>query len=301
MRPLFKSFATIAMGVLLVAGSGARSAFAVEILDDPAHFGDLSAAAMQTSNALCWELHRYHQQQPEYAVLYRDAKEIWNQAGALNNALQMGPVETAIANQQVARMSELLANIEKGMSKWGDGVRPAPPAQVVERRNMVVTPGVGVNVPFFGGFRIGTPRVAVAEDVVVSAPTNQRAIHPNGHGSRRSLERQLSLLKIAVANLTEDLGVPAVAPPPSPVQGPTPVDNPNGPPSPTGAPTPVGGPTPVRAPTPVSEPGAALPKASPVVPQPALPSSTSPQDEGRVIKVVPSTAKKTIEPPAVNK
>lgn len=275
MRSLLQRSCLFALSTLVVCGASSRPVSATEILDDPAHFTELSSSVVQTANTLCWELHRFHQQQPDFPVLYRDSKEIWSQASMLQDALQNGPVDSAVATQQIAKMTMLLGNVEKGMSKWGDGIRPVN--EVVARRGVVVSPrgGVGVNVPFFG-FRIAAPRIAVADEVIVPGPANRQAIHPNGHGSRRSLDRQLLAVKTALANLSEDVGVPVA------VQGPTPV------------------PTELN-PAPAANPLPEAPRPQPPVPQSAvpdskLPNSTAVPEEGTVIKVVPSSAKKTDSP-----
>lgn len=276
MRSLPMSWTFLLASAVLSWGVPSHPASAAEILDDPAHFTELAANTIRTANALCWELHRFHQQQPEFPMLYRDAKEIWSQAGALQNALQAGPVDSAVANQNIARMTTLLGGIEKGIAKWGDGVRPTP-ADVVERRGVVVTPrgGVGIDVPFFG-LRLAAPRIAVAEEVVVPTPLNRRAIHANGRGSRRSLDREVFALKTALGYLAEDVSVPAIPP------GPTPV--------------------PLNAdPTPAAADVIPLaPRPQPQIQQPVLPDSSSSQQEGTVLKVLPSSVKKP-DAPAVNK
>ena len=276
MRPQMKSWAFLALSAVLCWGTATQSASATEILDDTSHFTELTNSAMQTANTLCWELHRYHQQQPDFPVLYRDAKEVWTQASTLQNALQNGPVDAAVAKQQIGRMTSLLVNIEKGTAKWGDGVRPVPAGDVVRRNVVVQRGGYGVNVPYFG-FRLAAPRVAVAEEVVVPAPANRNAIHPNGRGSRRSLDREIFAVKTALANLSEDIAIPAV----------------------------TSGTTPVPADALPIAPNAdtlpAAPRPQPPVPQPAVqlptvPDTSATPDEGTVIKVVPSSARKNDTP-----
>lgn len=192
--------ACLSAGWLLTSSFGVCAA---EIVDDPRHIAELAAYANQTSNSFCWELHRFHQQQPDYPIVYRDAKEIWNLSAQLRDQLQLGPSNTPEIGQQVARMNALYGEIEKLTAKWGDGVRPAPlPGENVERR-VVVRPGPGVNVPYLG-FRISAPRVGIAEEVIV--PAAPRVHHPNSRGSRRSLERELFAVKTSLSYLTEDVG-----------------------------------------------------------------------------------------------
>ena len=247
-----------------------RSASAAEIIEDPIHISELAVYTQQTANSVCWELHRFHQQQPDYPFAYRDAKEIWSLAGMLRDQLQAGPVDSANAAQQLARMNMLLTGIEKATAKWGDGLRPAPlPAELMERRGVVVGPGagVGVNVPFFG-IRLSAPRIAVADEVVAVPAPPHRAFHPNSRGSRRSLEREIFTLRTALAYLTEDANLTiAVAPPAD---------------APPGTPTPI-------APT-------ALPPASPPRPAPVQPSNGP--DLESPVKVFPSSAATPVSPAA---
>ncbi|MGE5191169.1 MAG: hypothetical protein ACM3U2_01625 [Deltaproteobacteria bacterium] len=188
----------------------ARRAIAVDVLDDPVQIDERAAQLLQTSNSLCWEMYRYHQQQPDYRASYRAAKDIWSRAGDLRDALRTGPVETQALVQQVTQMNETFAQLEKSLSKWGDGDRSLVPAGGGGPQT-VVTPGVGVDLPFVG-VRVGGPRYVVADD---GAPQLQRLkLHPNSPGSRRSLERELAAVKVALRYLQEDAGMAAEPPAP---------------------------------------------------------------------------------------
>ena len=80
--------AAIGAGGLLAVLMLPRTGFAVDIIDDPVQIDEQAAQVVQTSNSLCWELHRYHQQNPDYPQAYRAAKQLWAQAGALRDALR---------------------------------------------------------------------------------------------------------------------------------------------------------------------------------------------------------------------
>jgi hypothetical protein len=195
---------TTAAGVLAVLMC-ARPVLAVDVLDDPVQIDERAAQLLQTSNSLCWEMYRYHQAQPEYRAMYRAAKDIWARVGELRGALRAGPVETEALVQQVAQMNETFAQLEKTLSKWGDGDRSqVPAAGGGGQRTVVTTGGVGVDVPFVG-VRIGGPRYVVTDD---GLPQLERLrLHPNSPGSRRSLERELAAVKVALQYLQEDAGI----------------------------------------------------------------------------------------------
>lgn len=227
-------------GLRTAAGAGcwlavmwlATPVFAVDIIDDPVQIDDRAAQVAQTANSLCWEMHRYHQQKPDFRQNYRTAKEIWSRANELREALRAGPVETELLGQQVAQMNDLFAQLEQNLVKWGDGDRSLVPLNGGMRT--VVTPGVSVNIPFVG-VQVGGPRVITEEGPPL---LDRRRLHLNSRGSKRSLERELAALKTAVGYLVEDAGVtvtpPAPAPgpgtaPPAPAAGPVPNPPPEGP------------------------------------------------------------------------
>jgi hypothetical protein len=207
------------LAVLMLAGTG----FAVDIIDDPIQIDERTADVVQTSNSLCWEMHRYHRQNPDYGQAYRTAKQLWSQAGELRAALRAGPVETESLVQQVAQMNENLAQVERTMSKWGDGDRSLAPLNSGPGMRTVVTPGVSVNIPFVG-VQVGGPRYVVTEDGTPAL--ERRRLHPNSRGSKKSLERELAAVRVAVNYLMEDSGGSIEANPPAPgnpgVKGPVP-------------------------------------------------------------------------------
>ncbi len=207
--------------------------FAVDIIDDPVQIDERVSQLIQSSNELCWEMHRFHQQQPDYREAYGSAKELWTQAGQLRDALRAGPIETDVLIQESTRMNELLSQIEKSLSKWGAGDRSLAAVNGGPGVRTVTAPGVEVDIPFVGGIRVGGPQVVVNDEV---PPQLERLrLHVNSHGSRRSLERDFAAVRIAMVYLLEDAGVsiPAGAPvklgqvgavpvSPKPAIGPTP-------------------------------------------------------------------------------
>jgi hypothetical protein len=188
------------LAVLMLSGIG----FAVEIIDDPIQIDERAADVVQTSNSLCWEMHRYHRQNPDFSPTYRAAKQLWSQAGELRNALRAGPVETEALARQVAQMNENLAQVEQSLARWGDGDRSQVPLNSGTTLRTVVTPGVSVNVPFVG-VQVGGPRYVVTEDGPPAL--ERRRLHPNSRGSKKSLERELAGVRMAVNYLMEDAGV----------------------------------------------------------------------------------------------
>jgi len=215
-----------AVGGFLLTLAAATPAFAVDILDDPLQIDERAAQIVQTSNSLCWEMHRYHRRQPDYAPAYRTVKDIGSRAGEIRNALQAGPVETEVLLQQVAQMNDGFKRLEQMLSRWGDGDRSSIPMNGGPGTRTIVTPGVAVDLPFIGV--VGSPRVAVVEDDDGAPALARRRVHPNSHGSKRSLERELAAVKMAVGYLLEDAGVSGEPLPPAPgTASPTgPVPNP---------------------------------------------------------------------------
>ena len=176
---------------------------AVDIIDDPMQIDERAAELVETSNSLCWEMHRYHQRQPDYAATYRAAKEIWSRAGELRNALRAGPIETEVLLRQCNEMNEIFAQVEKTMSQWGPGDRSSVALNGGPGQRTVVTEGAGVNLPLIG-IRVGRPQLVVVDD---GPPQLERLrLHPNSRGSKRSLERELVSVKVALSYLLEDAG-----------------------------------------------------------------------------------------------
>jgi hypothetical protein len=201
------------VGCVVVVLALARPGFAVEIIDDPIQIDERAADVLQTSNLLCWEMHRYHRQNPDFAPAYRAAKQLWSQAGAMRDALRAGPAETEALVQQVAQMNDNLQQVEGFLAKWGDGDRSLVPMTNGGTPRTVLSPGVGVSVPFVG-VQIGGPRYVVTDD---GPPTlERRRLHPNSRGSKRSLERELAAVRTAMNYLMEDAGVSGEANPPVP-------------------------------------------------------------------------------------
>jgi hypothetical protein len=201
------------VGVMAVLGS-ARAAQAVDIVDDPVQIDERAAQVVQAANSLCWEMYRYHQQTPDYPQEYRTAKDLWRQAGALRDALQNGgPLETEVMLQQVSQMNDLFVRLDQDLSKWGDGDRSQVPMIGGSNARTVVTDGVVVDIPFIG-VQVGSPRLAVVDDG--SPALQRRRLHPNSHGSKRSLEREVASVKLAMSYLLEDAGVSGNPPTPAP-------------------------------------------------------------------------------------
>ena len=203
-----------AVGGFLLTMTAATPGFAVDIVDDPMQIDERAAQIVQTSNSLCWEMHRFHQQQPGYPQAYRTAKDVWSRAGEMREALRAGPVETEVLMQQVAQMNDGFKQLEQTLSRWRDGDRASIPMNGGPSSRTIVTPGVSVDIPFIGVF--GSPRVAVVDDDDGPPVLMRRRLHPNSHGSKRSLERELTAVKAAVSYLLEDVGVPSGPMPPAP-------------------------------------------------------------------------------------
>ena len=206
-----------AVGGFLLTLTVATPGLAVDILDDPLQVDERAAQIVQTSNSLCWEMHRYYRQQADYAQAYRTAKDVWARAGELRDALRAGPVETEALMQQVTTMNENFRQLEQTLAKWGDGDRSSIPMNGGPGSRTVVTPGVSVNLPFIGV--VGSPRVAVVDDDDGPPALIRRRVHPNSHGSKRSLERELAAVKVAVSYLVEDASVSGQPLPPAPGPG----------------------------------------------------------------------------------
>jgi hypothetical protein len=214
------------VGCWLVLVGSAAPAFAVDVVDDEVQIDERAAQIAQTSNSLCWEMFRYHQQKPDYAPMYRSAKELWSRAGDLRNALRDGNLETEALVQQVTQMNDLFAQLEKNLSKWGDGDRSSLPLNGAPTTRTIVEPRVAVDIPFVG-VRVGGPRYVVTEDD--SPLLERRRLHANSRGSKRSLERELAAVKVAVGYLLEDAGMAPAANAPAPAAAPVPNPPPDGP------------------------------------------------------------------------
>ena len=181
----------------------AMPVLAVDVIDDPTQIDERATQVVQSTNTLCWEMHRFHQQQPDYRESYRAAKEIWSRAGQMQEALRMGPVETDVLLGQITAMNELLSQVKTTLSKWENGDRSVLPVNGPPVLRTVVTPGVGVNIPFIG-LRVGGggQEVVVAEEGPI--PNERKRLHPNSHGSKRCLERQFAAVDVAMRDLSED-------------------------------------------------------------------------------------------------
>jgi hypothetical protein len=177
---------------------------AVDVIDDPTQIDERATQLIQTTNSLCWEMHRFHQQQPGYRESYRAAKEIWSRAGQLQEALRAGPVETEVLLGQITAMNDLFSQVESTLSKWENGDRSLIPVNNgPPLLRTVVTPGVAVDIPFIG-VRVGGGgrEVVVAEDG--PAQPERKRLHPNSRGSKRSLEREFAAVDVALKYLSED-------------------------------------------------------------------------------------------------
>jgi hypothetical protein len=206
-----QSFA-VPVAVLFAVFGLARSALAVDIVDDPVQIDERAAQVVQTSNSLCWEMYRYHRQKPDYPQAYREAKELWRQAGALRDSLQSGLLETESLRQQVSQMNDRFVRLDQELAKWGDGDRSMIPNGGSVPRT-VVTDGVVVDLPLIG-VQVGGPRVAYVEDDYPAL--QRRRLHPNSHGTKRSLEREMAALKLTMSYLLEDTGFTGDSAPPAP-------------------------------------------------------------------------------------
>lgn len=201
------------LGAIFAAVSPARGQ-EIRITDDPAHIDELAGSLQQLSNALCWEMHRFHKEKSDFNEAYRPAKELWSMTGALRDAVRAGPADDRDVVRQLTKMSELFGVVERTCAGWGDGVRPATmPASPSEERTVVV-PGTGVDVEIpllFGGIRVGrSPRTVVSEQTTTAALPPRRAFHPHARGSRRALQRELARVRTALNYLLEDAGLATV-------------------------------------------------------------------------------------------
>lgn len=208
MRGLFRSrvgnTVLVTIGVFQAIGMTNR-AQAVDILDDPVQIDERVTQLIQASNSLCWEINRYHQQKPDYSDTYRAAKQIWTDATQIQADLRTSTVETEILQQKVVAINQTFAGLADSLSKWGPGDQSNVPTSNITATREVVAPGVGISVPFVG-IQIGAPDVVVQTET--SPQLQRRRLHVNAHGSKRSLERELDSVRMAVSNLAEDAGVP---------------------------------------------------------------------------------------------
>ncbi|MFN0053304.1 MAG: hypothetical protein ACKV0T_14065 [Planctomycetales bacterium] len=188
-------------------------AAAVDIIDDPMQIDERAAQLLLTSNSLCWEMHRYHQQQPEYRQAYRQAKEIWSRSGELRDALRAGPIETEVLTLRMTEMNDLFSQLEKTVTKWGNGDRSSIDRNAGVEQRTIVTPGAEIEIPIIG-LRVGGPQVVVTDEG--PPQLERRRLHPNSRGSKRSLQRELFGTKVALRYLLEDSGVAAELTPPEP-------------------------------------------------------------------------------------
>src|SRR5258708_18253871 len=150
-------------------------------------------------------MHCLHQQQLDYRQSYRGAKEIWLRTGELRDALRAGPVESEVLMRQMTELNDIFTQVEASLSKWGDGDRSLVAPNGGPGLRTVVTPGAEVDIPFVGGFRVGSPRVVVTDDG--PPQLERRRLHQNSHGSKRCLERELAAAKVAMSYMLEDAGV----------------------------------------------------------------------------------------------
>jgi hypothetical protein len=192
------------IATLLATLSAPQRAMAVDILDDPIQIDERVTQLIQTSNSLCWEMYRYHQKQTDFTDNYRAAKQLWTQATQIQEAIRTGPVETQLLQQRMTELNQGFTQLEKSLSKWDTGDRTSIPMTSGPTLREVVAPGTSVDLPLLG-IHVGGPDVVVTED---GTPQLQRLrLHPNSHGSKRSLEREVAAVKVALSYLSEDVGV----------------------------------------------------------------------------------------------
>lgn len=217
---------TVTAGIMLLT-CGTAGVLRAEPVEDPVHFDEMAALVQSRANSLCWEMHRFHRHQPDFAETYRLAKEVWALSGSLRDLLRSGPVDATTVAQQAQRVSEVFNQVEQRAARW-EASPPAEPVGIpVEERGVVVTPraGLDIDVPFFG-LRLGNPGGVVVREETRLRMLERRRPHVNARGSTRSLQRELDATKIAVSYLNEDAGAgiaPVTAPSGEslPPQGPT--------------------------------------------------------------------------------
>jgi len=206
---------------LLVWGL-AKPVIAVDVLDDPQQIDERLTQVIQASNSLCWEMYRYHQAKPDFRDTYKMTKDLWLKAVQTRDMLRTGgPMETQFLVQQVNDINAMTGNLETTLSKWGDGDRSSLVPGVTQQT--VIDRGVGVNVPFVG-IRVGGAPTVVTEEVFPA--TQPGRMHPNSHGSKRSLEREFAAMKVAVSYLVEDAGITGQTPTPAQAEGKGPTPDP---------------------------------------------------------------------------
>lgn len=199
-------FVSWALIGVIAAMMGATSVYAVDVVDDAVQIDERAAQVVQASNMLCWELHRYHQKQPGFTQTYRDAKEIWNRAGEIRDALRAGPLETEALNERLNVMQDAFQQVDAAVSKWGNGDRSQIANNSGPTQRTVVTQGTSVDLPLLG-IHVGRPQLVVEEVDTPQLP--RQRLHPNSPGSKRSLEREMAATKVALSYLLEDANVAA--------------------------------------------------------------------------------------------
>src|SRR5262249_48974044 len=84
----FPAAAVLSALLIWTLQTASANAADFEVLDDPAQVDELAANVQKTSNSLCWELHRYHRDKPDFIDAYKQAKEVWEMSGTLRDALR---------------------------------------------------------------------------------------------------------------------------------------------------------------------------------------------------------------------
>jgi len=108
-----------------------------------ARLADSMLELQHLANEVCWEMYLYHRHQPEFRATYKSARQIWNLAGGMHEAVHRHPEAIAQAATPFGEVRRLLHEIVDDVAAWSmlaPGLIPATgPARLMRRGGTLKT------------------------------------------------------------------------------------------------------------------------------------------------------------------
>lgn len=104
-------------GCLLLVAMAVCSPARAESLE---HVDRLAVEVRERANLVCWEMFQTGRFRPDYAQVYRDAKEVWSIAGHIHDLVHnSGNLDRIQRN--AAELNMMLGKVRMGIAQWDNG------------------------------------------------------------------------------------------------------------------------------------------------------------------------------------